>query len=69
MHQSHQMASVLWKNKKPVLFLSIHAILIGYPCMPVLTVHRRNGTKWEDIMASPMHLKYIIHMRNVDVAD
>jgi hypothetical protein len=69
MHQSHHMAVVVWKDKKPVLLLSTHAIPIGYPCMPVPTEPRRNGAEREDIMTSPMHLEYTTNMCGVDVAD
>jgi hypothetical protein len=69
MHQSRCMAAVVWKDKKLVLFLSTHAIPIGYPCMPVPTVHRRNGAEREVIMTSPMHFEYTTNMRGVDVAD
>jgi hypothetical protein len=63
------MACVLWKDKKPVLLLSTHAIRIGYPCMPVPTVPRRNGAERENIMTLPVYLEYTTHMRGVDVAD
>jgi hypothetical protein len=56
------MASVVWKDKKPVLLLSTHAIPIGYPCMSVPTIPRKIGIEREDIMTSPMHLEYITHM-------
>jgi hypothetical protein len=63
------MACVLLKDKKPVLLLSTHALPIGLPCVPVPTVLRSNGAVWEDIMTSPIHLKYTTHMRSVDVVD
>jgi hypothetical protein len=63
------MACVLWKDKKPVLLLSTHAIRIGYPCMPVPTVPRRNGAERENIMTLLVYLEYTTHMRGVDVAD
>jgi hypothetical protein len=69
MHETRRMARVLWKDKKPVLLLSTHAIPIGYPCMPVPTVPRRNGAEWENIMTSPVYLEYTTHMSGVDVAD
>jgi hypothetical protein len=43
MHESRLMSSVLWKDKKLVLLLSTSAIPIGFPCVPVDTVPRRNG--------------------------
>jgi hypothetical protein len=66
MHKSCQIASVLWKDKKPVLLLSTHANSIGYPCMLVPTILRRNGTVREDIMTSPMLLEYTTHICGVD---
>jgi uncharacterized lipoprotein YajG len=33
MYQSYQMASVIWKHKKPILFSSTHTISIDYPCI------------------------------------
>jgi hypothetical protein len=69
MHESRKMACILCKDKKPILVLFTHAIPIGYPCMSVPTVPRRNGAEWEDVMTSPIHLEYTTHMRGVDVAD
>jgi hypothetical protein len=69
MHESRGLACVLWKDKKPVLLLSTYAIPIGYPCMHVPIVPRRNGVERENIMTSPMHLEYTTHMQGVDVAD
>ena len=33
------------------------------------TVPRKNGVVWKDIMTSPIHLKYTIHIRGVDMAN
>ena len=66
MYQSYRMTSIVWKLKKPILLSSTHAISIGYPCMLVPTILRRNGVVWEDIMTSPMFLKYTIHICGVD---
>jgi hypothetical protein len=63
------MSSILWKDKKPVLLLSISAILIGFPCVPIDTVPRWNGAVREAIPTSPMHVEYIIHMCSVDVTN
>ena len=35
----------------------------------VPTVSWKNGAVYEDIMTSPMHLKYITHMHGVNMAD
>jgi hypothetical protein len=40
---------------------------IGYLCMPMPIVPKKNGTVQEDIMTSPIYLEYIIHMCGVDV--
>jgi hypothetical protein len=69
MHESRFMSSVLWKDKKPVLLLSTSTLPIGFPCVPVDTVPRRNGAVREAIPTSPMHVEYTTHMRGVDVAD
>jgi hypothetical protein len=44
----------------PVLFFYTHAIPIGYPCMPVSMVPRRNSAVREDIFshASQVHYSY-----------
>jgi hypothetical protein len=44
MRQSRRIAAVVWKDKKPILLLSTHPISIGFPCMPVPMVPKRNGT-------------------------
>jgi hypothetical protein len=69
MHESRTISCVLWKNKKPVLLISTHAMPVGYPCEPVITVPRRNGPTHEDIHTSLVHHEYTTHMRGVDVAD
>jgi hypothetical protein len=69
MHETRKMTCVLWKDKKPILLLSTHALPIGFPCVLVPTVPRRNGAVRKDIMTSPMHLEYTTHMRGIDVAD
>jgi hypothetical protein len=61
MHKSWQISSIVWKDKKPILLLSIHVVSILYFYVPVDIVPKRN------IMASSMHLEYTIHMRCVDV--
>ena len=69
MHESHHMTSVVWKDKKFVLLHSTHAISIGYLCMLVPIVSRRNGTVREDVMTSSIHLEYTTHMHGVNVVD
>jgi hypothetical protein len=35
MHASRGLSCIMWKDKCPVLLISIHALLVGFPCMPV----------------------------------
>jgi hypothetical protein len=69
MHDSRGMSCVMWKDKCPVLLLSTHALPIGFPCVPVDKVPRRNGAVREMVPTSPMLLEYTTFMRGVDVAD
>jgi hypothetical protein len=69
MHESRTISCVLWKDKKPVLLISTHAMPIGYPCEPVITVPRRNGPIHEDIHTSPVHHEYTTRMLGVDVVN
>jgi hypothetical protein len=34
MHESRGISCVMWKNKCPVLLISSHAMLVGFPCVP-----------------------------------
>ena len=69
MHESRGMTCVMWKDKCPVLLISTHAIRIGYPCMPIDEVPRRNGAIWEQVATSPVLKEYTKFMRGVDVAN
>jgi hypothetical protein len=69
MHDSHGMATVIWKDKRAVVLLSTHALPIDFPCQPRTCVPRRNGALWELVGTSPIHHEYTTHMRGVDVAD
>jgi hypothetical protein len=69
MHESRSISCVMWKDKRPVLLLSIHAIPIGFPCVPIAKVPRRNGAVRDKIPTSPVLLEYTTFMRGVDVAD
>jgi hypothetical protein len=69
MHDSCGIACALWKDKQPVLLLSIHIQPIGFPCQPMDVVPRQNGAIQEEIQSSPMHKEYITYMHGVDVAD
>jgi hypothetical protein len=67
MHASRELSCVMWKDKCPVLLISTHALPIGFPCVPVDKVPRRNGTIREMVLTSPMLLEYTTFMRGVDV--
>jgi hypothetical protein len=69
MHESRGISCVMWKDKCPVLLLSTHATLIGYPCMPIDEVPRRNGAIREQVPTSPVLQEYTKFMRGVDVAN
>jgi hypothetical protein len=59
----------MWKDNRPVLLISTHAIPIGFPCMPVDMVPRRHGAIREKVPTSLVLLEYTTFMRGVDVAD
>ena len=69
MHTSQNIAWVIWKDKKPVILLSTHALPRVTSGLPEVTVHRRNGAVRENITTLPVYLEYTTHMRGVDVAD
>jgi hypothetical protein len=60
---------VIWKNKCQILFISIHAQPISFPCVPYNEVPCRNGTVRENIPISHVLLEYIIFMRHIDIAN
>ena len=63
------MASVIWKDKKAIVLLSTHAVLVDLPGDSTSTVLRRTGAVRNLIPTSPIHLKYTTYMHGVDVAD
>jgi hypothetical protein len=63
------MSLVLWKDKKPVLFLCTSVIPIDFPCVLIDTVPQKNGAVREAIPTSPIHVEYTTHMHGVDVVD
>ena len=69
MHDSRTLSCVMWKDKRPILLISIHANPIGFPCMPCDEVPYRNGAIREKIPTSLVLLEYTTYMRGVDVAD
>jgi hypothetical protein len=68
MHDDRKMASVMWKDKKPVLLISTHARLVAFLC-EIVEVPCRVGVVRKKIKTSPIHLEYTTYMRGVDVAD
>jgi hypothetical protein len=72
MHSDHGISCVVWKDKRPILLISTHAMPIQFPCIhptSITTVPRRNGVEREIIQTSLVYLEYTTHMRGVDVAD
>ena len=69
MHNSLEMACVMWKDKKVVVLLSTHVLPIDFLCQPRTCVLRRNGAIRKVIGTSPIHHKYTTFMTDVDVAD
>ena len=70
MHDTCNISCVIWKDKKPVLLLSTHAMPIKAPCEKVVvSVPRCNGTVRKLIQTSSVLKEYTTHMRGVDVAD
>jgi hypothetical protein len=69
MHESRGLNCVIWKNKCQILFISIHAQPISFPCVPYNEVPCRNGTVRENIPISHVLLEYIIFMRHIDIAN
>jgi hypothetical protein len=69
MYVSRSISCVMWKDKCPVLLISIHANSIGFPCVPRNEVLHRNGAVRENIPTSPVLLEHTIFMRRVDIAD
>ena len=69
MHEFHGMASVSWKDKRPVILLSTHVVLIDMFGDSESYMTRRNGAIHDLMRTSPMHLEYTMYMREVDVAN
>ena len=70
MHDSWKVACVMWKDKKPVLLISTHALPIQAPYkFPVLTIPRKQGDAWEGIPTSIVLVEYTRDMRGMDIAN
>ena len=53
MHESRQLSAIMWKDKKPVVIISSHAVPIQFPYQyPVVLVSRRNGSICGEIQIS-----------------
>ena len=66
MHDSQGMASVNWKDKRPMILLSTHVLLLD---MPKSYVPRRNGAIRELVHTSTMYLEYTTYMKRMNVVD
>jgi hypothetical protein len=69
MHGNRGLSCVMWKDKCPVLLIFTHALPVGFPCIPVDKVPRRNGSMRDMDPTSSMLVEYTTFMRSVDVAD
>ena len=69
MHEDRVISCVMWKDKCPVLLLSMHALPIRAPYEMRDTVPRRHGAVRDQIFTFPVLVEYTQHMRGVDVAD
>ena len=70
MYESHDLASVSWKDKRLVILISSHAMPIDdLESEKQSYVLRKNGANCELVPTSPMHLKYTTFMCRVDVAN
>jgi hypothetical protein len=72
MHASKGIACVMWKDKRPVLLISTHAVPVQAPCTHpdfLAKVPRRNGAVRDEIHTLSIHAEYTTYMRGVDVAD
>ena len=69
MHSSRKMCFVIWKDKQPILLLSIHALPIieGNPMN--CSMPRRNRGERPQVQTSLVLLEYTMKMRGVDVAN
>jgi hypothetical protein len=72
MHSSKGVACAMWKDKRPVLLISTHAVPVQLPCTHpdlLVKVPRWNSAVRDAIHTSPIHLEYTTFMHGVDVAD
>jgi hypothetical protein len=68
MHEEGDICCVVWKDKKPVVLLSTHALPLA-PAGERPFVWRKFGGKKKKVRTSPMLLQYTRNMRGVDIAD
>jgi hypothetical protein len=72
MHASRGLACIMWKDKRPVILISTHAVPVQPPCTHpnlLVTIPCRNGAMRDAVHTSPIHYEYTTYMRRVDVAD
>jgi hypothetical protein len=67
-HQEGNICCGVWKDKKPVVLLSTHALPVA-PAGERPFVWRKFGGKRKKVRTSPMLLQYTQNMRGVDTAD
>ena len=68
MHGTRGLSCIMWKDKCPVLLISVHALPIGFPCMPMDSMPQQNGVVRDKVLISPILVGYTTFMRGVDVA-
>lgn len=68
MHKFGEVFCAVWKDKMPVLLLSMHSEAISL-LGPKQFVYRKFGGKKKKVITDPMHLKYTRNMRGMDMAD
>ena len=70
MHDSRSISYVMWKDKKPMLLFSTHAMRMQAPCeQPVVSVPYWKGVVHKNIETSPILQEYRQFMHGVDEID
>ena len=58
MHSFCYVSSMMWIDKKVVVLLSSHALLVDPPNVSRIVVAQKSGAIEEYVCSCPMHLKY-----------
>jgi hypothetical protein len=69
MHESRKVSCVTWVDRKPVLLLSTHAVLVPPEGVELPKVVQRVRGMEAEVDTSPMQKEYTDNMRGVDVAN